>query len=231
MSLHRSPYRQLLWIVPLTAAGAVIALLVYVILTPNVSLDHKGTLMMGAVVLLSVLLAGTFFIRTRETVFQKQRAGILLMGGLLAGYALILLIFLFFGGMRRYGISASWPVPLTFRANFVPFHTIGSYLSAWANDTINQNIVVENLLGNLLLFAPVGAALPCLFRRQRRFWIFLLTMVAILILVEGLQLFTGTGSCDVDDVILNLAGALVGYGVAALPPINRLLRKCYLVRT
>ena len=36
-------------------------------------------------------------------------------------------------------------------------------------------------------------------------------MLAILLLVEGVQLFTGTGSCDVDDVILNLAGALLAY--------------------
>ena len=230
MNPSRSPYRQLLWILPLTVAGAVIALLLYVILTPDLSLDYEGTLLMGVTVLLAILIAGTFFIRTRETGLQKQRAGALLMGGLLMGYALVLLIFLFFGGVRRYGGNGGWATPLALRANFIPFHTIGSYLSAWANDTINQNIVVENLLGNLFLFAPVGAALPCLFHRQRRFWIFLFTMLAILLLVEGVQLFTGTGSCDVDDVILNLAGAPLAYGMVAIPPVKRLLQKCYLAQ-
>ena len=48
MNPSRSPYRQLLWILPLTVAGAVIALLLYVILTPGLSLDYEGTLLMGA---------------------------------------------------------------------------------------------------------------------------------------------------------------------------------------
>ena len=89
MNPSRSPYRQLLWILPLTVAGAVIALLLYVILTPGLSLDYEGTLLMGGAVLLAILIAGTFFIRTRETGLQKQRAGALLMGGLLMGYALV----------------------------------------------------------------------------------------------------------------------------------------------
>ena len=55
-------------------------------------------------------------------------------------------------------------------------------------------------------------------------------MLAILLLVEGVQLFTGTGSCDVDDVILNLAGALLAYGMVAIPPVKRLLQKCYLAQ-
>ncbi len=140
------------------------------------------------------------------------------MGGLLMGYALVLLIFLFFGGVRRYGGNGVGPRLWRCGPTLSPSTPSGPIYRPGPTIPSTKNIVVENLLGNLFLFAPVGAALPCLFHRQRRFWIFLFTMLAILLLVEGVQLFTGTGSCDVDDIILNLAGALLAYGMVAIPP-------------
>jgi glycopeptide antibiotics resistance protein len=37
--------------------------------------------------------------------------------------------------------------------------------------------------------------------------------------VEVLQVYTGTGSCDVDDLILNLAGALLVFIVCRVTPL------------
>ena len=37
--------------------------------------------------------------------------------------------------------------------------------------------------------------------------------------VEVLQVYTGTGSCDVDDLILNLAGALLVFIICRITPL------------
>ena len=70
---------------------------------------------------------------------------------------------------------------------------------------------MTNFLGNLLAFLPLGLFLPLLFRRQRGFWLFLLTAIAVIVLVELLQLFTRRGALDVDDLLLNLPGAILGW--------------------
>jgi len=43
--------------------------------------------------------------------------------------------------------------------------------------------------------------------------------------VEAMQLLLCCGSCDVDDVILNLLGALLLYGLCMLPPVRRALER------
>ena len=70
-----------------------------------------------------------------------------------------------------------------------------------------------NLGGNVAAFIPFGFFLPCLFDRQRRFRRFLLTAAAVIVCIELLQLVTLRGSCDIDDLILNLIGSALGYAV------------------
>ena len=68
-----------------------------------------------------------------------------------------------------------------------------------------------NFLGNILVFVPLGVFLPLLFRRQRRFLLFLLTVMAAVCLIELLQYETRLGALDVDDLILNVPGACLGW--------------------
>ena len=70
---------------------------------------------------------------------------------------------------------------------------------------------VINLAGNVLLFIPIGYWLVRLWPRFRNFFLFLATCAGSILLIEALQLFTLLGSCDVDDIILNLAGMTLGY--------------------
>ena len=80
---------------------------------------------------------------------------------------------------------------------------------------------LRNLAGNMLLFLPLGAFLPGLDPAQRRLWRCALTALGILLAVEILQLFSLRGACDVDDVLLNLAGVLLGYGLWRLGQIRK----------
>ena len=75
---------------------------------------------------------------------------------------------------------------------------------------------VINLFGNVIMFIPLGLLLPSLFSKLQRLWKMLFAVTLIIIAVEILQLFTLVGSCDVDDLFLNLIGAALGYGLYKL---------------
>lgn len=91
--------------------------------------------------------------------------------------------------------------------NMEPLYTIRNYLRAYRNGNI-RGLVILNLFGNLAAFAPMAVFLPALFRRQRNLLVFTFTIAVMVCAVEGIQLYTGTGSCDIDDLILNTAGAV-----------------------
>lgn len=109
--------------------------------------------------------------------------------------------------------------------NLVPFRTICNYLERFFDNTINTNIVVTNVLGNLLMFVPMGMALPVLFdKRFNRLWKTVLFVVILVILVEAIQFFTFTGSADIDDLILNTVGAMIGYGIIKIKSLRKILK-------
>jgi glycopeptide antibiotics resistance protein len=76
---------------------------------------------------------------------------------------------------------------------------------------MNNSIIVRNLLGNLLPFLLMGIFLPVLFEKMRRFGWFVLTQYCVITVFETIQLVTTTGSFDVDDILLNLVGAVIGW--------------------
>lgn len=74
-------------------------------------------------------------------------------------------------------------------------------------------IAIRNLLGNVLLFIPLGYFLPRLFPSIRRLWRTVLSVVLIISTIELLQALLMVGACDIDDLILNTLGATLGYGI------------------
>lgn len=70
---------------------------------------------------------------------------------------------------------------------------------------------VINLFGNVIMFMPYGFCTPRLFERFRRFGMFVLLSLGILLSVETIQVLTLRGSFDIDDIILNMLGAIIGF--------------------
>ena len=90
--------------------------------------------------------------------------------------------------------------------NLVPFKTVLQY---FYRGTVNQFVV--NVVGNLVCLMPLGILLPLNFEKQRKTGIFLMTCALIVSAVEILQFATLSGSCDIDDLILNVGGAFLIY--------------------
>jgi len=107
--------------------------------------------------------------------------------------------------------------------NFIPFKTIIEYVQRYIDGY--RNLSVLNLLGNFVLFVPMGMSLPCISKKLNRFWKVTLTVLGIVIAVEILQGILRVGSIDIDDVIFNVGGAMIGYGIIKIPFINSLLKK------
>ena len=92
--------------------------------------------------------------------------------------------------------------------NFVPFRTIGLYMrggGGWL-------IAGINLAGNIGLLVPVGFLLPFVFPVMGWKKV-LVCAVASGLMIEGLQVLLHVGIFDIDDVILNALGVLLGYGL------------------
>lgn len=94
--------------------------------------------------------------------------------------------------------------------NLVPLRTISSQLR-WAG-----RIAIINLAANLIAFMPFGFLLPLSYPRTAGFWSVLALSLALTLGIETFQLVTFTGSFDVDDILLNVIGSLLGYGVFRL---------------
>ena len=108
--------------------------------------------------------------------------------------------------------------------NFRPFRTIRNYLLGFRNGYLAFWRLALNLLGNFFLLAPLALFLPILFRFERKWYIFLPTVLAISCCVEALQYLFMAGSCDVDDLILNFLGATAIFFFLKIPPLRRLIR-------
>lgn len=131
----------------------------------------------------------------------------------------VLMLWLLFGRSGAIEGVSYWE-QVAMSLNLTPLHTVFKYIRLL--DSANAALVrtaVINLYGNVIMFIPLGFLLPNVFPKLRKLWKTLTATAVIIILVELVQLFSLVGSCDVDDLILNVLGSAMGYG------IDRLLKK------
>ena len=90
--------------------------------------------------------------------------------------------------------------------NLVPFHTLAIYFR-----NLSSGFWMRNLFGNLFLLLPLGLLGPVALPLLRRWWLILPLALLISASIELAQHWIPDRSADVDDVIVNVAGALIGY--------------------
>ena len=94
--------------------------------------------------------------------------------------------------------------------NLEPFHTIQLFWNVLGKQSYTSTAII-NLAGNVILFIPLGFFLPRTFPKLQKFHFTILVTILIITAVELTQLFTLLGCCDIDDLILNVSGATIGY--------------------
>ncbi len=123
-------------------------------------------------------------------------------------YILFLIYFLIFS--EQYGREPDGQV---YRYNLLPFKEI---IRFWTyRYQIGAAATFANLAGNIIIFIPFGFFLPLAskFRSLATtvFFSFILSLG-----VEMAQFISHVGSFDIDDLILNTLGGLIGYGLFTL---------------
>lgn len=102
----------------------------------------------------------------------------------------------------RLGLRSIRPLGGTLRAQ--PLHTTLAALNR------GSGAFIYHIFGNLIWFVPLGALLARL-KPGFNGWKALLAGAALSACLEALQYLLGTGISDIDDVLINALGALLGY--------------------
>lgn len=152
----------------------------------------------------------------------KERTQKLLIGaGWLLFYLYIILLsyFLFFS--EHYGRDY---VMKEYRYNLEFFKEIKRFIEY--REKLGFESFVVNIMGNILAFAPFGFMLPHLNKKYRHFFFVLFLSALFSLSVELIQMLLKVGIFDVDDIVLNTFGGVIGYfGYAILKWIRKHRKK------
>lgn len=106
-------------------------------------------------------------------------------------------------------IVFKYPPGITFsttNANLIPLKTILGYLAGEPT----WKIAIRNLLGNIIVLIPFGFLFATLYQKIKWGRVLLIGLFTGIIL-ELLQVIFKSGILDIDDVILNSLGVIIGY--------------------
>ncbi|GAE24427.1 hypothetical protein JCM9140_354 [Halalkalibacter wakoensis JCM 9140] len=125
----------------------------------------------------------------------------------------------------NYGASLGPAGPGGRNYNLIPFRSI--YRIAVFSPQIADPIRI--LLGNVVLFLPLGFLLPAIWRKARRFGVVLGIGFFVSLFIEVSQFLFTHRVANVDDVILNTLGAIIGLGLFGI--INWMKKKIVYIPT
>lgn len=95
--------------------------------------------------------------------------------------------------------------------NLTPLKEIKRFMKyIWDNDALGRAARL-NIFGNIIAFIPFGIYLPYTSESKLGFISTVLYTFSLSLTIELVQLITKVGSCDVDDIILNALGGVIGY--------------------
>ncbi len=95
--------------------------------------------------------------------------------------------------------------------NFIPFREILRY-------NMGSRLFFKNVLGNTIMFLPYGFFISYYLKNEKPYLTIFLTIIAS-VSIEVVQMVIGR-VFDVDDIILNVLGGSLGYGIYYL--LNRI---------
>lgn len=129
-------------------------------------------------------------------------------------YLYIIMVF----GVTLFPID-NYPMEYPPGHNFIPFYTIIQLVK-----DLPLSIAIKQIFGNIIMFMPFGFLIP-FFVNKNKLLLTLSYSLVFTILIEFLQYILGVivvgsqyRSVDVDDVILNMLGSLIGFFVFVVTP-------------
>ncbi len=214
-------------------AAAAVGILVYGITEGNdtIALSPLGQLGMLLAVSLCAYLAGRLLCRNKQV--NRKRVMKRTFFFILMLYLLFLFtVTLFDPAYGRTGtqlflfsdkqVMAKY---LEDHVKLAPFETIMRYVRAYRENLTSDRVIITNLVGNFTALMPLAILLPLAWEKARNFFVFFLCSVGLVAIIEGAQLLFMTGYCDIDDLILNVSGALLVYLILQIPTLKKGMKK------
>ncbi len=99
-----------------------------------------------------------------------------------------------YGGIRRY--------------NLYPFKTIIDYFIN--SEKYSAHLLFINLAANIVTFIPLGFFTALLFKRFNNISIVIVSSIMVTTMIETMQIILNVGVFDIDDIILNTLGCIIG---------------------
>lgn len=121
------------------------------------------------------------------------------VGLILTGYVVILFCSTVF--YRSHALNAG--------LELIPFWSYMAYFKGEDDSLINENIM------NVLVFVPIGLMLACTLTKNS-LWKAAILACILSVCIEAMQYVTKNGFCEIDDVIHNTLGCMMGYGLYRL---------------
>lgn len=90
--------------------------------------------------------------------------------------------------------------------NLIPFRSISPYLR-----NITEPYAFKNIIANILVFIPLGFFVSN--KNSKNVFKTLVICLSVILSIECIQLLFKIGFFDVDDIILNFIGSLIGMGI------------------
>lgn len=93
---------------------------------------------------------------------------------------------------------------------WVDLQLFGEYRSAWYNFSFSE---WRNIVLNIGMFLPFGVLIPSLYPKLRSVWKITAICLVGTLLIETTQLITRRGIFATDDILHNVLGGIIGYGL------------------
>jgi len=135
---------------------------------------------------------------------KRSKAHMLIRMLAFLAYILLLTYFLIFAELMGRGNK-----PDNYAYNLVLFKEIGRFIEY--RHILGMRTVLLNLVGNVVGFMPLGFILPLVSRKAKNGFVAILYVFSFSLILELIQLVAKVGSFDVDDLLLNTVGGILGY--------------------
>ncbi len=159
-------------------------------------LNSTLVLLLLAGILAATVIAISYFIFKKKHKGEKKFPwGKIILSLVLVGYLFIVISATI---LRKAG---------SFRREY-NLYLFRAWLEAWNNFSVKN---WGNVLLNVVMFAPLGALLPLLWQKCRKWYITTPIGFGTSLVIELIQLATKRGTFDVDDLFANTLGSVVGF--------------------
>ncbi len=164
----------------------------------------------------TIVLASVILISLRITYLIQNKKKFILFEEFM-NFSFIIYILIIFQVVTYQDVSTSG-------ANYMPFKEIFRY-------SLGSQLFFKNVIGNMIIFIPFGLFTAYYLKLKKIINVLILSIVASFT-IETIQLIIGR-VFDIDDIILNVLGAVIGYflykfAIRIQSKIPNLLKKYYI---